>query len=223
MALKKHIIIVAGGSGKRMQSNLPKQFHELNGMPLLMHSIKRFTAAIKDIDVIVVLADDQKKNWQALCEKHKFNISHRLVSGGKERYHSVKNALDLLSSDSIVGIHDGVRPLVSKDVIINTFQAAEEYKAAIPVIKVNESLRKIVGKDNVPVHRDDFRIVQTPQCFQSEIILKAYQQKYKPSFTDDASVVENSGHKIFLTKGNVENIKITTPKDMLFAEMLMRQ
>ena len=219
--MKKYIIIVAGGSGSRMGSVTPKQFLELVGLPILMHTLKKFQQSIVGGEIILVLPEKERNTWQALCEKHHFDVPHQIVNGGESRFHSVQNALQKVNEKSIVAIHDGVRPLVSETVINNCMQSAEKIGAAIPTLPIHDSFRKISDKGSQIRDRSKFVLVQTPQCFQSEIILKAYQQEYQNSFTDDASVVEELGHNIYLEEGNKENIKITTPEDLKIAEALI--
>ena len=219
--MKKYIVIVAGGNGSRMGSDTPKQFLDLLGLPLLMHTLKKFQQSISEGEIILVLPEKEQSTWLFLCEKHQFDVSHQVVNGGKSRFHSVKNALQKVSEKSIVTIHDGVRPLVSENVINNCMQTAKNFGAAIPTLPIQDSIRKISDNGSKIVDRSQFVLVQTPQCFQSEIILKAYQQEYHKSFTDDASVVEQLGYNIYLVEGNKENIKITTPEDLKLAEALV--
>lgn len=203
-----------------MGSTTPKQFLELLGLPILMHTMKKFQQTIPEGEIILALPEKEQSTWQCLCEKHQFNVQHQVVNGGENRFYSVQNALQKVSKRSIVSIHDGVRPLVSENVIQECMQSAEKFGAAIPTLPIQDSVRKISFNKNQSVDRNQFVLIQTPQCFQSEIILKAYQEKYHNSFTDDASVVEQHGHNIYLVKGNKENIKITTPEDLKIAEVL---
>ena len=219
--MKKYIIIVAGGSGSRMGSDTPKQFLELHGLPILMHTVTKFQQSVAEGKIILALPKKEQNTWQSLCEKYHFDIPHQIVNGGESRFHSVQNALKKISNKSIVAIHDGVRPLVSKTVIKNCIESAEKFGATIPILPMQDSIRKISDNGSQIVDRNKFVSVQTPQCFQSEVILKAYQQEYQNSFTDDASVVEQLGHKIYLVEGNKENIKITTPEDLKMAEVLI--
>ena len=219
--MKKYIIIVAGGSGRRMVSTTPKQFLELLGLPILMHTLKKFQQTVVGGEIILVLPKKEQSTWQALCEKHHFDVPHQIVTGGEQRFHSVQNALKKIGAKSIVAIHDGVRPLVNRSVITNCLHAAKKHGSAIPTLPIQESIRKMSDNGSKTADRSEFVLVQTPQCFQSEIILEAYEQKYQNSFTDDASVVEQLGHSIYLIEGNKENIKITTPKDLKIAEMLV--
>lgn len=216
----KYIIIVAGGSGSRMGSATPKQFLELLGLPILMHTLKKFQQSIADGEIILALPEKEQSTWQSLCEKYHFDVPHQIVNGGESRFHSVQNALQKVKEKSIVAIHDGVRPLVSETVINICIQSAEKFGAAIPTLPMQDSIRKISDNGSQIADRNQFVLVQTPQCFQSDIILKAYQQDYQNSFTDDASVVEQLGHTIYLVEGNKENIKITTPEDLKMAEVL---
>lgn len=223
--MHKYAIIVAGGKGERMGATTPKQFLELAGKPILMHTIEKFRTTFQDIKIILALPENQFDFWEELCYKYGFtNIPHEIVPGGKTRFHSVKNALELVTEKGIVAVHDGVRPLVSKETIINCFSEAEKHGNAIPVIDVVESLRHVSKQEgiNKAVARSCYKIVQTPQCFTSESIKKAYQQEYNDHFTDDASVVEQLGQTIHLVDGNKENIKITSPADLKVAEAFLK-
>ena len=223
MTIQRYAIIVAGGSGIRMGTDVPKQFLRLKDKPILMHTILRFHQFDSSIQIIVVLPNTENKRWQELCREYNFTISHKLVNGGETRYHSVKNALSCITVKSLVAIHDGVRPLVNIDTIKNCFDTARKTGASIPVIECFESIRKIENSDkSISVDRSLYRMVQTPQVFNSEVLVNAYKQAYSPLFTDDASVVEGSGHTISLVEGNRENIKITTPLDLSIAEVLFQ-
>jgi len=216
------IIITAGGIGKRMGTDIPKQFIELNGKPILMHTINQFVAYNKNIQIIVVLPKNHIKYWEELVAKHQFKVQHQIAEGGQERFHSIKNGLALAKGD-LIGIHDAVRPFVSVEVINNCFEALNHHQAVIPVVSLKESIRKVSGQQSESVNRDDFKLVQTPQCFKKDIILKAYQQDYSDLFTDDASVVEQLNVPIHLVDGNDENIKITTPFDLEIANVLIKK
>ena len=192
-----------------MGSATPKQFLELLGLPILMHTLKQFQQSIADGEIILALSEKEQNTWQSLCEKYHFDVPHQIVNGGESRFHSVQNALQKVKEKSIVAIHDGVRPLVSETVINNCIHSAKKFGAAIPTLPMQDSIRKISDIGSQIADRSQFVLVQTPQCFQSEVILKAYQQEYQKSFTDDASVVEQLGHNIYLVEGNKENIKIT--------------
>jgi len=216
--MEKIALIVAGGTGNRMGSAIPKQFMVIAGLPVLMHTIKKFWFFENSIKIIVVLPEDRIKNWKKLCREYKFKIKHTIRKGGETRYHSVKNGLRGLKPGYLVAVHDGVRPLVSRNTIKRSFTKAGKTGAAIPVISISESVRFVKGSDNQMVDRTKYKIVQTPQVFQSELLIKAYRKPFNDSFTDDATVVENIGHKISLVEGNPENIKITNRLDMIVAE-----
>jgi len=219
--MKKFAVIVAGGSGVRMGAQIPKQFLELKGMPVLMHTLQLFYNYDPEMELILVLPENQHQFWSELCLKHAFGIGCQMVSGGDTRFHSVKNGLKLVSPNSVVFIHDGVRPLVRTETIERCYQVALLKGNAIPVMPVSDSLRKCENERNSSVDRSLFVSVQTPQTFRSELILEAFRQDYDPSFTDDASVLEKTGAEIFLTAGNPENIKITNPGDLIIAEAFL--
>ncbi len=219
--LSEFTIIVAGGSGSRMQSVEPKQFITLCGRPILMHTIREFTGYCKDMPIIVVLPAEYLDRWQYLCKQYDFTLPHRTVEGGSTRFHSVKNGLLILPDEGIVAIHDGVRPLVNQQTIATCFREAGVYGNAIPVTPVIDSVREISEGGNRMIDRSNLRLIQTPQVFDTKQLKKAYEQEYVSSFTDDASVFEKAGHTIRLVNGNVENIKITTPNDLIFGEALM--
>ncbi len=221
--MKKYAVIVAGGSGSRMKSEVAKQFIEIGGLPILMHTVNAFKLFDSAIQIILVLPKEQKKYWNILREKFRFDIDHQVVDGGETRYHSVKNGLALIKEAGIIGVHDGVRPFVSQETLQNTYQKAEKYGNAIPVIDAFESIRQTNSTGNLALNRRTIKLVQTPQVFQSEQLLKAYQTPFKTDFTDDASVVEAAGNKINLVEGNRENIKITTPFDLKIAETLLKK
>jgi 2-C-methyl-D-erythritol 4-phosphate cytidylyltransferase len=216
-----YALIVAGGSGKRMGSDIPKQFLELDGMPILMHTIGRFNAFDDSVRIIVVLPEDQFKAWEFLIRKHSFPIPHEIVKGGPSRFYSVKNGLELADKDGLVAIHDGVRPLVSTATIKRCFEAAEKFGNAVPVVSNASSLRHKTVTGSMPVSRQDIVIVQTPQVFRTRLIKNAYMQDYSDEFTDDATVLEKTGETIRLVDGNRENIKITNPEDLLIASALL--
>ena len=212
--MKQYTIIVAGGNGSRMGSSMPKQFLEINNKPILLHTIQKMHQSLDDSEIILVLPKAEFKNWKNICQKHQFNTSHKLVEGGNTRFESVKNGLKKIKESSVIAIHDGVRPLVNENLVKQCMLIAKDKGSAVPVIKVDDSLRKKTPNGSISVNRNEFLIVQTPQCFKSEIILKAYQQDFNIKFTDDASVVEDLGLEIQLIQGNKENIKITTPEDL---------
>ncbi|MEA3316335.1 MAG: 2-C-methyl-D-erythritol 4-phosphate cytidylyltransferase [Bacteroidota bacterium] len=213
--MKQYVIIVAGGSGTRMKSSVPKQFLKINKKVILMKSIEAFYKYKSDIEIIVALPENQKEYWNNLCTKHNFNINHKIVNGGKTRFHSVKNALSFVVSDSIVAIHDAVRPLVSSKTISESFKIAEQKSNAVPYIDLIDSIRLIDKENNKPVDRNKYKLIQTPQTFYAKYIKDAYKEAYDSTFTDDASVAESSGIKINLIKGNRENIKITNQLDII--------
>jgi len=220
--MKKSVIIVAGGFGSRMHSNTPKQFLNVNGSPLLFYTIRCFDSFIKGIPIILVLPEPYIDYWKSIIKKNNFNYTHLITSGGETRFQSVKNGLKLISEPGLIAIHDGVRPLVSKETLQRVFTKAEKEGNAIPAIPINESIRKIAAENTEQVNREHYRLIQTPQCFHSDIIRRAYEQQYREEFTDDASVVEAMGTKIYLVEGNPENIKITRPVDLKIAEALLR-
>lgn len=219
--MQKYIIIVAGGSGSRMNSAVPKQFLELKGKPVLLHTLQRFVDAIPGIKIVLVLPGAYKSDWENICKRFNFTYPVQLAEGGETRFHSVKSGLALVPEGAVVGVHDAARPLVSFTTIQNTFKLAEEKGNASPCIPQNESIREVNGENNKAVDRSKYFIIQTPQCFQSTLLKKAFLQDYTSTFTDDASVLEAMGEKINLIEGNRENIKITTPHDLIIAEALM--
>lgn len=213
---KCSVVIVAGGKGLRMGGDIPKQFLVVNGSPILMQTIKRFYECSKSIQIIVVLPKEQIEYWKSLCDKYSFDLPHDITAGGKERFFSVKNGLAKVKSEvELVAVHDGVRPYVSDEVILNCFEKASETGAAIPVVDVFETLRHVQPDGtSVTVPRSEYKLVQTPQVFKFDVLKNAYSQEFSPDFTDDASVVEANGHSINLVPGNRENIKITTRADL---------
>jgi 2-C-methyl-D-erythritol 4-phosphate cytidylyltransferase len=219
--VKRYTIIVAGGKGKRMNTTIPKQFLLLQHRPILMHTIDRFVHFDPSIHLILVLPETLHEDWKQLCIQYQFKTHHEVVKGGVTRYHSVKNGLQSIKENGIVGIHDAVRPLVSIDTIQRCFEVAEQKGNAVPVIGVTESLRKMEGTRNIAIDRSEIYIVQTPQVFKSEQLLSSYGHNFQHDFTDDASVVEKSGYAINLIEGNPENIKITNPLDLRFADVMM--
>jgi len=222
MSRIKTTVIIAGGKGERMNADIPKQFLEIQGKPILMHTLEVFRRYDASMELILVLPSVQIEFWEELCKKHAFNIPHQIVSGGQTRFQSVKNGLGTIRFNSLVAVHDGVRPLVSIDTIARCFDEAEKSGAAIPVIDLVESIRQISENESSSVDRSAYKLVQTPQVFESELLKKAYEQEFTPLFTDDASVVEALGTKIQLVEGNRENIKITTEFDLRIAESLIK-
>jgi 2-C-methyl-D-erythritol 4-phosphate cytidylyltransferase len=218
-----YIIIVAGGKGLRMGSDIPKQFLPIGGKPVLMRTLERFREYSPTLQIILVLPQAQQEYWNQLCKDYDFKVEYVLADGGETRFHSVQNGLAKIPDDAegVVGIHDGVRPFPSIDVIRNCYETARTAKAVIPVISVVETVRHLQGDTSVTVPRDDYRLVQTPQTFDIQLLKAANRQPYRDDFTDDASVVESYGHSITLVEGNRENIKITTPYDLKIAEVLV--
>jgi 2-C-methyl-D-erythritol 4-phosphate cytidylyltransferase len=221
--MKKFVIIVAGGSGSRMETEIPKQFLELCGKPVLMHTIQVFHDFDPESKIILVLPEDQQLFWKGLCLKHSFSLAHLVVSGGKTRFHSVQNGLSQIDGEGVIFIHDGVRPLVNRETLGRCLETAQKSGNAIPVLPVTESLRKLEGDQNISADRTQYFSVQTPQTFRSEQILEAFQLDFDPAFTDDASVAEKAGFSIHMVEGNRENIKITTPPDLIVAEALLKK
>ncbi len=234
MNSKEYALIVAGGKGTRIKSKLPKQFLELNGVPILIHTINAFFRYSENVIIVLVLPEDDFKNWAALCKKHNFTKKLILQKGGDTRFQSVKNGLEKIIGDGLVAIHDGVRPLVSEDIIGVSYRLAAMHQSAVAAVRLKESIRmtdQACLPEGGSAHRQDntkamdrsrFRLIQTPQTFQVSLIKKAYQIKDDPSLTDDASVAERAGHVISLFEGSYENIKITTPEDLIVAEALMK-
>jgi 2-C-methyl-D-erythritol 4-phosphate cytidylyltransferase len=219
--MDQYVVIVAGGSGKRMGMDTPKQYLELSGRPVLMHTIERFREFNEAIEIITVLPENQLRFWTDLKKKYEFDIPHTIVKGGAKRFMSVKHGLEFVNSPGLVAIHDGVRPLVRIETIKRCFEAAEKYGNAVPVVSPADSLRMEKGEKNSSINRMDVKQVQTPQVFDVAKIKKAYLQDFDPSFTDDATVLEKMGERIHLVEGNRENIKITNPEDLFIAQTLL--
>ncbi|HYX08959.1 MAG TPA: 2-C-methyl-D-erythritol 4-phosphate cytidylyltransferase [Bacteroidales bacterium] len=220
--MKKTAIIVAGGSGSRMQTAIPKQFLLLQNKPLLMHTLTVFVSYDPDITLILVIPPDQEYYWKELCKKYSFTINHQIVHGGNNRFESVKNGLNVTQEEGLVAIHDGVRPLVALQTIDRCFHTAATKGNAIPVIPPVDSVRqKLMDGSSIMLDRTKLVLIQTPQVFEAALIKRAYEQPFRTDFTDDASVLENTGIKIHLVQGNRENIKITSPHDLVVAEMLL--
>jgi len=225
--LKSHCyaLIVAGGSGSRMLSAVPKQFLLLGGVPVLMHTIRAFYQSQFKPKLILVLPADFHTYWQQLCLEHSFTIPHQLVSGGETRFHSVKNGLDVIEDNTtaVVAIHDAVRPLTDTKIIDHSYTCAAEHGNAVVAVKSRDSVRQLKNNRSLSLIRDEIYLVQTPQTFQLAQLREAYKQPYNPKFTDDASVVEETGVAINLIEGNYRNIKITFPEDIAIAELLMSE
>ena len=215
-------IIVAGGSGTRMQASVPKQFLLLNGLPVLMHTIKAFQNSQSEPAIILVLPQAHRQYWDDLCAEHNFTIPHQIANGGETRFHSVKNGLSLIEGDAVIAVHDAVRPLTGKAIIDEAFTYAAQNGNCIVAVQSRDSIRQVKNELSAALVRDEIYLVQTPQVFRSDILRKAYQQHYQHSFTDDASVVEQLGININIVPGSYTNIKITFPEDIAIAEMLLK-
>ncbi len=217
-----YAIIVAGGKGLRMGTDMPKQFLPIGGRPVLMHTIEAFRKALDGVQIVLVLPVEQQDYWQKICQEYSFCSPELIANGGETRFHSVKNGLLLLpkDTDAVVGIHDGVRPFVSAETIQRCYEAAAKGKAVVPVVPIVETVRQILPDgSSVTRSRDAYRLVQTPQTFPLMLLQQAYQQPYSEAFTDDASVVEAFGKEIVMVEGNRENIKLTTPSDLKYAQL----
>ncbi len=215
------MIIVAGGSGTRMGAEIPKQFIELKGKPILMHTLQGFQEADNAMELVLVLPSNQLELWKNLCHQHQFNVPHVIASGGKTRFLSVRNGLSKVENSGLVGVHDGVRPFASSVLVKRCFEAAQRFGAAIPVTPVVQSLRKLSNTGNSTVNRSEYVQVQTPQCFQSGILKTAFKNADGIEFSDDAAVVEADGGTITLVEGDLENIKITTRLDLELADLII--
>ncbi|MEZ4721345.1 MAG: 2-C-methyl-D-erythritol 4-phosphate cytidylyltransferase [Flavobacteriales bacterium] len=219
--MKNSIVIVAGGKGSRMNSELPKQFMLLSDVPVLMHTLERFAQAIEDIHIVLVLPKDHISFWKGLCQQMDFDLHHEVVEGGKERFDSVKNGLTACPNEGVIGVHDGVRPLLTEELILRCYTEAAKYGSALPVVPITQSLRKMDGESSYAVDRKGMLNVQTPQCFGAEQIKAAYNQPFTPAFTDDATVFEAAGNAIHLVDGEETNVKITTQADLKIAEAIL--
>lgn len=222
MNLPEYALIVAGGKGTRIKSKLLKQFLELKGKPILIHTLEAFYRYSENITIILVLPEDDFAIWNDICKKYNFNRPVILQKGGETRFQSVKNGLEKIEGNGLVAIHDGVRPLVSEDIIGASFRLAAVHQSAVAAVRLKESIRMTDQDNTKAMDRSRFRLIQTPQTFSIELIKQAYQLKEDPTMTDDASVVEKLGHTISLFEGSYENIKITTPEDLIVAEALLK-
>ena len=221
--MKYYAIIVGGGSGKRMQNSIPKQFLLLNNKPVLMHTTSVFARSIFHPEIIIVLHPDLHQYWKELCIKYNFEIPHLLIDGGDQRFHSVKNGLMAIKDDGLVAIHDAVRPLVSSELIDIAYQEALRKGNAIPCFKPSDSVRRIISAtESAIVNRDELVLIQTPQTFHINQLRGAYEQPYQEKFTDDASVIEQIGIPINLIEGEKNNFKITYPEDLELANLLIK-
>ena len=222
--MNRYAVIVAGGSGSRMGSETPKQFLPIGNAPILMHTIKRFFTSNELVNIVLVLPQEQIERWHQLCEKYSFSIPHLIVSGGKNRFQSVRNGLNSIGvNEGLVAIHDGVRPFISKRIIEETFAVAEQKGNAVAAVGLKDSIRLIDKKGNKSVQREDYMIIQTPQTFKISQIRDAFHKADTDQFTDDASVAEAAGYSIELVDGSYENIKITTPEDLAMAEAILKK
>ena len=220
--MKQYVIVVAGGKGTRMGGSIPKQFVPVQGKPVLMRTLEAFKAYHPDMELVVVLPADQQAYWRQLCADYDFTLPYRVATGGETRFHSVRNGLALVpDAEGVVGVHDGVRPFVAKEVIARCYAEAAQGRCVVPVTDVVETVRRLTDETgSVTVPRDHYKLVQTPQVFPAALLKRAYAQDYSSRFTDDASVVEALGERIVLVPGNRENIKLTTPFDLRVAEVL---
>ena len=221
--MKRYAILVGGGSGSRMQQDIPKQFLLVAGKPVLMHTLEAFYQSEPRPEIIVVLNVDYHEYWEKLCKTHQFSIPHTLVKAGQERFFSVKNGLKLVKGNALVAIHDAVRPSIKKEKIEEAFSYAEVNGNAVLAIQSKDSVRLSDTKGNKALARELVYLIQTPQIFTSNVLQKAYQQEFRSSFTDDASVVEHAGVAIHLVEGDPKNIKITYPEDLDLAEVFLKQ
>jgi 2-C-methyl-D-erythritol 4-phosphate cytidylyltransferase len=221
--MKRYAILVGGGSGSRMQQDIPKQFLLLDGKPVLMHTLEAFYQSEPRPEIVVVLNVDFHEYWEKLCKTHEFIIPHTLVKAGQERFFSVKNGLKLVKGKALVAIHDAVRPIIKKEKIEHAFSYAEVHGNAVLAIPSKDSVRLSDTKENKAVARELVYLIQTPQIFKSTMLKKAYQQEFRTSFTDDASVVEHAGVAIHLVEGDPKNIKITYPEDLALAEVFLKR
>jgi len=222
--MKYFAVIVAGGSGLRMQTEIPKQFLLLNEKPVIMHTISAFFASTQKPEILVVLNEQHFGLWEILCKQYSFNLKHQLVTGGNTRFDSVKAALDLIEEEAVIAIHDAVRPLINPEIIAEAYEMALQKGNAVVAVPSKDSVRLKTSDDtSQSLNRSQIFLVQTPQTFQSKIIKKAYQQPYNQNFTDDASVAESAGEKIILLAGDQDNFKITFPTDLRVAEMILTE
>lgn len=220
--MNKYAVIVAGGSGQRMGSDIPKQFLWLNGQPILQYTIKTFLQAYDDVKIILVLPAMHIEQGKTMISNMNVYERVQITTGGDTRFQSVKNGLQLIDESSIIFVHDGVRCLASTELIMRCYEQALRVGSAIPAISPTDSLRVVEGTEHRIIDRNNVRIIQTPQTFASEILLTAFEQQYQPSFTDEATVVEAAGKKVFLLEGEHDNIKITRPTDLWTAEKILQ-
>lgn len=218
--MKRFVLLVAGGTGTRMKSKVPKQFLLLKGKPVLQRTLEAFYQFDKEAEFCIVLPESHIQDWQDLCKKHHCEISHHIAKGGNSRSASVMSGLQKFAGSGIVAVHDGVRPLVSKELIANCFDTAAKKGAAIPTVPLKDSVRRITPNGSHAISRDDLRLVQTPQCFSLEVLKEAFEKANGENFTDEASLFEWAGNSVALIPGDYGNIKITVREDMAIAEAL---
>lgn len=221
--MEKYAVIVAGGKGLRMGNAVPKQFLPLAGKPVLYHTIKAFADAYADMKLVLVLPEEQLSYAQIVLQAFPDRIDITIVTGGETRFHSVQNGLKAVNENAVVFVHDGVRPMVSTELIRACYEQAVEKGSAIPAIAVTDSMRMVHGDSSHPVNREQMRSIQTPQTFRTDILLPAFEQEYTDAFTDEATVVEAYGEEVYLIEGEKKNIKLTTPEDMMIAEMVLKE
>jgi 2-C-methyl-D-erythritol 4-phosphate cytidylyltransferase len=222
--MQEYAIIVAGGSGSRMKSDIPKQFLAVNDLPVLMHTLNAFRNYSAALQIILVLPKSQFSYWENLCEQYQFSVSYQLVAGGETRFNSVKNGLDTIQSDQgLIAVHDGVRPVITKEIISNCFHKAAEFGSAVVSVPLKDSIRRVEENTNIALDRSLFKLIQTPQTFRLDWMRKAFDHDYQAIFTDCASVLEFEGYPIHLIEGSYENIKITTPEDLKWAEIYLHR
>jgi 2-C-methyl-D-erythritol 4-phosphate cytidylyltransferase len=218
----KYAIIVAGGTGSRMQGDIPKQFLLLNGKPVIQHSLEVFYACDASIKIVLVIHPDYLGYWEQLCREFNISVPHAIALGGETRFHSVKNGLNLIDNDGFVAVHDAARPVLSIDFINTVFSDAALYGCSIPGIALQDTIRQTEGDSSRQLDRTNLRAIQTPQVFRVPELKRAYEQPYQPGFTDDASVMQSAGFPLHLTQGRPDNIKITNPQDISVAEVLLK-
>ena len=220
--MQKHVLIAAGGIGKRMEGERPKQFVLLAGKPLILHAVDTFLKYDPNIRFVIVLPEQLQQQWEEICHKNSIHIRQTLAFGGPTRFHSVKSGLTHIPDNTLVAVHDAARPLVSLDIIARVYNIAEKFGNAVPVSEIFDSVRITDHSKSSPLPRERLKLVQTPQCFRSDLLKKAYNKNYTESFTDDATVLEADGARLYLVEGHTSNIKITTPTDLAIAKALIR-
>lgn len=224
MARSRYALIVAGGQGSRMQATVPKQFISVAGQPILMHTLLAFHRCSPEIHLFTILPETEVPRWQILCAEYQFTVPHTVVAGGNTRSDSVRNGLQQVKDDdSLVAVHDGVRPLVTPELINQSFIVAEHYGSAVATVPLKDSIREVKGESSEAVARNNYRLVQTPQTFRTEWLREAYARADGQAFSDDASLVEHSGRSIHLIEGHYRNLKITTPEDLIVARALLKK